>query len=182
MGWTKNEQQTSRTKLASNFFRSIKPNFGKLHIWSHNRGNNCETGCFAIPAPPSIIRNQIQPRLTPEKKTSYNTHTHTRLVALCSELPGWAGTRKVKPIWILLILLSGSSNSWAICKSTPRSRQIAMPAPYHSRLYRLDALPAAQPTASKHWRPAIYTKTESTGSSNSGSSYPLGSAIFSGCR
>ena len=75
-GWTKNEQQTSRTKLASKFFRSIKPNFGKLHIWSHNRGNICETGCFAIPAPPSIIRNQIQPRLTPEKKTSYNTHTH----------------------------------------------------------------------------------------------------------
>ena len=29
-------------------------------------------------------------------------HTHTRLTALCPGLPGWAGTRKVKPIWILL--------------------------------------------------------------------------------
>jgi len=30
------------------------------------------------------------------------THTHTRLTTLCPGLPGWAGTRKVKPIWILL--------------------------------------------------------------------------------
>ena len=28
------------------------------------------------------------------------THTHTRLTALHLGLPGWAGTRKVKPIWI----------------------------------------------------------------------------------
>jgi len=32
----------------------------------------------------------------------------------------------------------------------PRSRQITMPAPHHSVFYRPDALPAAQPTASKH--------------------------------
>ena len=50
-------------------------------------------------------------------------HTHTyRLTALCPGLPGWAGTRKVKPI-------------------TP---------PFS--FYKPDALPAAQPTASKHWR------------------------------
>ena len=42
--------------------------------------------------------------------------------------------------------------SWAICKSAPRSRQITMPVPHHSVFYRPDALPAAQPTASKHWR------------------------------
>jgi len=30
------------------------------------------------------------------------THTHTRLTAPFPGLPGWAGTRKVKPIWILL--------------------------------------------------------------------------------
>ena len=46
--------------------------------------------------------------------------------------------------------VSGSSNSWAICKSAPRSRQITTPAPHHSIFYRPDALPAAQPTASKH--------------------------------
>ena len=41
---------------------------------------------------------------------------------------------------------------WAICKSAPRSRQVTMPVPHHSVFYRPDALPAAQPTASKHWR------------------------------
>ena len=82
-----------------------------------------------------------------------NTHTHTHLTALCPGLPGWAGTRMV-PIWILLKqeTVSGSGINWAICKSAPRSRQITTPAPHHSVFYRLDALPAAQPTASKHWR------------------------------
>jgi len=35
-------------------------------------------------------------------------------------------------------------------QSAPRSRQITMPAPHLSVFYRPDALPAAQPTASKH--------------------------------
>jgi len=39
-----------------------------------------------------------------------------------------------------------------ICKSAPRSRQIATPAPHHSVFYRPDALPVAQPTASMHRR------------------------------
>jgi len=63
-----------------------------------------------------------------------NTNTHTRLTALFPRLPKWAGTRKVKPIWILLKqkTVSGSGISWAVCKSAPRSRQITMPAPRHS--------------------------------------------------
>jgi len=83
-----------------------------------------------------------------------HTHTHTRLMALFPRLPGSTGTRKVKPIWILLEqeTVSGSGISWAICKSAFRSRQITMPAPHQSVFYRPDALPAAQPTASKHWR------------------------------
>ena len=58
-------------------------------------------------------------------------YTHTRLTALCPGLPGWAGTRKIKPIWILhkQETVSGSGISWAICKSAPRSRQITTPAP-----------------------------------------------------
>ena len=61
-------------------------------------------------------------------------HTHTRLTALCPVLPGWAGTSKVKPIWILLRqeTVNGSGISWAICKSAPRSRQITTPVPHHS--------------------------------------------------
>ena len=51
--------------------------------------------------------------------------------------------------------MSGSGISWAICKFAPHSRQITMPAPHHSVFYRPDALPATQPTASKHWRQSI---------------------------
>ena len=63
--------------------------------------------------------------------TPTHTHTHTHLTALCPGLPGSAGTRKVKPVWILLKqeTVSGSGISWAVCKSAPRSRQITMPAP-----------------------------------------------------
>ena len=87
------------------------------------------------------------------------TNTH-RLTALCPGLPGWASTRKVKPIWIFLKqqTASGSGNSWDIRKSAPRSRQITMPAPHCSVFYRLDALPAAQPTVSKHWSKLYGTK------------------------
>ena len=45
--------------------------------------------------------------------------------------------------------MSGSGISWTICKSAPSFRQTAS---HHSVFYRSDALPAAQPTASKHWR------------------------------
>ena len=52
-------------------------------------------------------------------------HTHTRLTALCPGLPRSAGTRKVKPIWILLKqeTVSYSGISRAMCMSAPRSRQ-----------------------------------------------------------
>jgi len=62
--------------------------------------------------------------------------------------------QKGKPIWILLKqeTVSGSGISWAICKSAPRSRQITTRTPHHSLFYRPDALLAAQPTGSKHWR------------------------------
>ena len=88
----------------------------------------------------------------------WHTHTHP-FNGPFPGLPGWAGTRKVKPIWILLEqkTVSGSGISWAICKSAPRSRQITTPVPHHSVFYRPDALPAAQPTASKYWRPCADT-------------------------
>ena len=88
------------------------------------------------------------------------THTHTGLTALCPGLPGWAGTRKVKPIWILLKqeTVSGSGINWAICKSAPSSRQITLSSTPPLSFYRPDALPAAQPTASKHWRQKVFFK------------------------
>ena len=76
-----------------------------------------------------------------------SSHIHTRFTALFPGLPGWASTRKVKAILILLKqeTVSGSGVSWAICKSVPSSRQITTPAPHHSVFYRLDAHPATQP-------------------------------------
>jgi len=50
-------------------------------------------------------------------------------------------------------MMGGSGIRWTICKSfTPCSRQITMPAPHHLIFYRLDALPDAEPTVSKHAR------------------------------
>ena len=81
------------------------------------------------------------------------THTHTHWTALFPGLPRWAGTRKVKPIWILLKqqTVSGSDISWAICKSAPHSRQITMPAPHDSVF--IVQMPFLLPNQqSKHWR------------------------------
>ena len=63
--------------------------------------------------------------LIPTHLGSPGQHTHTRLTALFPGLPSWAGTRKAKPIWILLKqeTVSSSGISWAICKSAPSSRQ-----------------------------------------------------------
>ena len=72
-------------------------------------------------------------------------------MALCLGLPSWAGTRKVKPIWILLKqeTVSGSGISWAACKSAPCSGQITTPALYHS--FFSDALPITAKSIKSSW-------------------------------
>ena len=85
---------------------------------------------------------------------SYYYH-YTRLTALFPGLPSWVSTRKEnqsglhwsKRHWVAV----ASAGPYA---SPPCSRQTTTPAPHHSVLYRLDALPATQPTASKHCPPA----------------------------
>ena len=107
------------------------------------------SGCSGISW---TICNQSAPRcrqiITPTH-THTHTLTHTRLTALCPGLPGWAGTRKVKLIWILLKqeTVSGSGISGAVCKSAPRSRQITMPAPHHS-VFLQAGCPSCRPTNS----------------------------------
>jgi len=54
----------------------------------------------------------------------------------------WRYTNLFIIIIIIIIII--------ICKSASRSREITTPAPHNSVFYRPDALPAAQPTASKH--------------------------------
>ena len=76
------------------------------------------------------------------------THTHPFNGPFLG-LPAWAGTRNVKPIWILLKreTVSGSGISWAICKSASRSRQITMPVPHHS-IFLQAGCPSCRPTNS----------------------------------
>ena len=63
----------------------------------------------------TIMQGSSAARLFPsDHSIPTHTHTHTRLTALYPGLPGSAGTRKVKPIWILLKqeTVSGSGISW----------------------------------------------------------------------
>ena len=76
----------------------------------------------------------------------YCMHTHTRLTALFPGLSEWAGTRKVKPVWILLA--RDSEWQWhqlGHMQSAPRFRQITTPAPHHSVFTgRMPFLPPSQ--------------------------------------
>ena len=88
------------------------------------------------------------------------THTHTQLfygpLGFCPGLPSELAPErenqegKTNLDFLEQEIVSGSGISWAICKSAPSPRQITMPASHHSVFYRPYALPAAQPTASKH--------------------------------
>ena len=96
-------QQQSATDILQNCH--IK----SLHLWAR-----CPKCNICIPRSYDSLH----------QATGY-AHTHTHLTALFLGLPRWAGTRKVKQIWILLKkeTVSGSGISWAICKSATRSRQ-----------------------------------------------------------
>jgi len=59
---------------------------------------------------------------------------------------------------LTVVIVSDSGISWAICKSAPRPRQKTTPEFNDSVFYRLDAFPAAQPTASKHWWHTVRVK------------------------
>ena len=83
------------------------------------------------------------------QKRIWVSNTYTSLTALFPGLSGSAGTRKVKPVRILLKqeIVSGSGISWAICKSAPCSRQITTPAPHHS-VFLQAGCPSCHPTNS----------------------------------
>jgi len=67
-------------------------------------------------------------------------YCYTRLTASFPGQPGYAGTRKVKPVWIemrheMMGFWDGSGISWTACKqSAPRSRQITTLTPHQSFL------------------------------------------------
>jgi len=65
-------------------------------FWAHGDNYYQVWGWYAYPFLFHCI-NAIDTFDLPE-----HTHTHTRLTALCPGVPEWAGTKKVKPIWVLL--------------------------------------------------------------------------------
>jgi len=96
--------------------------------------------------------------------THTHAHTHARTqpfyspLGFCPGLPRWAGTRKVKPGRLNESGFAGARDGeWQwhqlghmqICTLTQTHNQSSIPP---LSFYRPDALPAAQPTASKHWR------------------------------
>ena len=121
----------------------------------HIRSYRAPCSCFRKRCPFSCHRNSPWVMSGLRSWTGREFHRWGPAVAKVVTITArWAGTRKVKPIWILLKqeAVSGSGISWAVCKSAPRSGQITTPVPHRSVFYRPDALPDAQPTASKHWR------------------------------
>jgi len=88
-----------------------------------------------------------------EYKFDLHTRTHTHpFYSPMDFVWDYPGETVPEPIWIILKqeTLSGCGISSAVCKSAPSSRQITMPVAHPSNFYRLDALPATQPTVSKH--------------------------------
>jgi len=92
------------------------------------------------------------------EKNHIHTHTHTHTHPFNGPFSGTTrGSRYQKGKTNLDFTVARDSEwQWhqlghmQVCTVTPR--QITTPAPHHSVFYRPDALPAAQPTASKHWR------------------------------
>jgi len=108
------------------------------------------------------IRHFRKHRLIPQAlwfqkiNTHTHTHTHTRLTALFSGTTRVSGYQKVKTN-LAFSEVRDSEWHWHqpghVCTRTytaHRSRQITTPVPCHSVFYTPDALPASQPTASKH--------------------------------
>ena len=97
------------------------------HDYNNNRVENGGAGPSCSDSCPWASYTRTHAR------THAHTHTHT-FNGFFPGLPGSAGTRKVKPMWILLKqeTVSDSGISWAVCKSAPRSRQITTPAPHYS--------------------------------------------------
>ena len=107
--------------------------------------NPCRNGQATDPGDADMCRATQPPTSKPELLNCYYmNHTHGPF----PRLPGWAGNRKLKPVWISLKqeTVSGSGTSWAICKSEPRSRQKTMLAPPLSFLQA--GCPSCRPTNS----------------------------------
>jgi len=111
------------------------------NIWKKPRWKGLQTGDdLQIQSKSSQLLLVTTSTLLAAAAATATTTTVLRLSRFCPGLPGWAGTRKVKPKLISTSgeqeSVSGSGMSWAICKSALHPRQITSTpprknAPYH---------------------------------------------------
>ena len=79
-------------------------------------------------------------------------HHHNRFTALFPGPPGWAGARReLQDFMVQGKINTGRHTDHPAGRHSIQTNQCPPPPSPHI-FYRLDALPAAQPTASKHWR------------------------------
>ena len=136
-----NKSTSSITITTAVFQVTQYPSFCFLHLlWKRNL-------CGVVTSI-SSLRHGLHTLTAVPKPVQPSIIKNTRFTALCPGLPGWAGTRKVKPIWILLKqeTVSGSGISWGVCKAALCSRQITMPAPTTQFLQA--GCPSCRPTNS----------------------------------
>ena len=138
----------------SRFLADLRPQADASAVRTSLRGA-CYTlhGCMDAPTSQPALRLRYSHNATDDHDTihTHNTHTHAFSGPL-SRTTRVSRHQKGKPMWIFVKqeTESGSGINWAICKPAHRSRQITTTAPHRSVFYRPDALPVAQPTASKH--------------------------------
>jgi len=124
---------------------------------------------FFIPNSMSIVLSHFSTVHCCDRQTDRHTHTDTHARTRThtfngpfSGLPRSAGTRKAKPIWILLKqeTVSGSGISWAICKSAPCSRQI--PCQHPTTQFLQAGCPSCRPTNSVKALKAVFLTNRQT--------------------
>ena len=100
----------------------------------------------------SVQRNIIYKQCIHKQRTHANHHHHNRFTVLFPGPPGWASARRE----LLDFMVQGKINRGRHTDHLAERRFIRTnqcpPPPSHHIFYRPDALPAAQPTVSKHWK------------------------------
>jgi len=103
----------------------------------------------------------------PETRTINHHHHHIHFTALLSGSPGWAGARRE----LLDFMVKGKFNRGKHTDHPAGRHSIWTnqypPPPSPHIFYRPDALPATQPTASKHWRQLVHSDRKKTLESSS---------------
>ena len=91
------------SRVPDNYSESVSASTAsqRLHIYGWTRSHDCRQRWRCTEDIPGNFNYFA---------VSIISHRHTRLVALFPGLPGWAGTRKVKPIWISLKQETGSGS------------------------------------------------------------------------